>query len=123
MVLRWPTDGRGDPHRLAEFNEPPSQICLRSVERPGTEWTTLVKIAGGISSAEEFDSNGGGELFAIDMHEEKLWNVIMVPFIGMQVYDAILIADDFNGFVHYPGRELESKGHPLAGINDHWRFK
>ena len=108
MVLRWPTDGRGDPHRLAEFDEPPSQICLRSVKRPGTERTTPVKLEGEISSAEGFDSNGGGELLTFDIREEKLWNVVMIPFIGMQVDDAILIADDFNGFMHFMERELES---------------
>ena len=55
-----------------------------------------------------FGSNGGGEMLAFDMRGEKPWNVVMIPFIGMQVEEAILIADDFNEFVHFMGRELES---------------
>jgi hypothetical protein len=44
-----------------------------------------------------FGSNGGGEAFAFDTGEKM--KIRMVPFIGMSLQDAKLIADTFDGFL------------------------
>jgi SMI1 / KNR4 family (SUKH-1) len=45
-----------------------------------------------------FGSNGGGEAFAFDLRDPSL-PIRMVPFIGMSLHDAVLIADTFNNFL------------------------
>lgn len=44
-----------------------------------------------------FGSNGGGEAFAFDTRDVKL-PIVMVPFIGMSLVDAILVAGSFEDF-------------------------
>lgn len=46
-----------------------------------------------------FGSNGGGELLAFEMIQGKPWKVVMIPFIPMEVDEAITIANDFEEFV------------------------
>ncbi len=50
-----------------------------------------------------FGSNGGGELLAFDTRDNSPWKVVMVPFIPMDVEEAIVIADDFPTFVQAIG--------------------
>lgn len=45
-----------------------------------------------------FGSNGGGEAFAFDVRNQ-LMKVVMVPFIGMSLADAIPVADSFDGLL------------------------
>lgn len=42
-----------------------------------------------------FGSNGGGEFLAFDTRSAEPYGVAMVPFIGMQVEDAVQIATSF----------------------------
>lgn len=90
-----------------ELGVEPGWFYLWSVEE-------LLKFTKGYNVEESvpgffgFGSNGGGEMLAFDMRGEKPWNVVMIPFIGMQADEAILIADNFNEFVRFMGRELES---------------
>jgi hypothetical protein len=53
-----------------------------------------------------FGSNGGGELLAFDMKHGKPWKVVMIPFIPMEANKAIIIANDFVGFIQAMGRDL-----------------
>ncbi len=46
-----------------------------------------------------FGSNGGGEAFAFDATEAEKMKIQMLPFIGMSLQDAKLIADTFEGFL------------------------
>jgi len=50
-------------------------------------------------------SNGGGELLAFDTRNGEPWAVCMIPFITMEVAEAIQIAPDFDTFVTYLGIE------------------
>jgi hypothetical protein len=45
-----------------------------------------------------FGSNGGGEAFAFDLRTPKL-TIVQVPFIGMSLTDAQLVASDFHEFL------------------------
>jgi hypothetical protein len=45
-----------------------------------------------------FGSNGGGEAFAFDLREKKM-TIVMVPFIGMSLPDAIILSQTFRGFL------------------------
>ena len=54
-----------------------------------------------------FGSNGGGEAFAFDTREAENMKIRMVPFIGMSLQDAKLIADTFEDFLM---RLAESNG-------------
>ena len=45
-----------------------------------------------------FGSNGGGEMFAFDVRFEPP-PVVIVPFIGMSVEDALVVADNFTGLL------------------------
>jgi hypothetical protein len=53
-----------------------------------------------------FGSNGGGEMLAFDMRSGEPWKIVMIPFIPMQVKNAIVIADDFGAFLQSMGREF-----------------
>jgi hypothetical protein len=46
-----------------------------------------------------FGSNGGGEAFAFDKREQPL-PIVMVPFIGMQLDEAIPARKTFSEFLH-----------------------
>ena len=46
-----------------------------------------------------FGSSGGGEWFAFDTRGQKPWKVVMLPFIPMDIKEAIVIADDFIAFI------------------------
>jgi len=45
-----------------------------------------------------FGSSGGGEAFAFDTRDPK-FPIVMVPFIGMRMEDAILVAGSFEEFL------------------------
>lgn len=45
-----------------------------------------------------FGSNGGGEAFAFDKREQP-WPIVMVPFIGMQLNEAIPAGRTFSEFL------------------------
>lgn len=45
-----------------------------------------------------FGSNGGGEGFAFDLRQ-KAMTIVMVPFIGMDLQQAVQIADTFSNFL------------------------
>lgn len=47
-----------------------------------------------------FGSNGGGEAFAFDFRETEKMRVRIVPFIGMSLQDARLVADTFEGLLN-----------------------
>ena len=57
-----------------------------------------------------FGSNGGGEAFAFDTRHREEMRIRMVPFIGMSLKDAKLVADTFESFLV---RLAESHG-PLS---------
>jgi cell wall assembly regulator SMI1 len=46
-----------------------------------------------------FGSNGGGEAFAFDTRTTEKMTIRMVPFIGMSLQDAKVIADSFENFL------------------------
>lgn len=46
-----------------------------------------------------FGSNGGGEAFAFDARSGENMRIKMVPFIGMGLDDAKLVADSFEKFI------------------------
>jgi len=50
-----------------------------------------------------FGSNGAGELLAFDIRGVKPWPIVMVPFIPMQLDDAIQIAGSFEEFSAFIG--------------------
>ena len=45
-----------------------------------------------------FGSNGGGELIAFDTRDSQPWPIVMVPFVPMEMTEAVLIARDFDEF-------------------------
>ena len=45
-----------------------------------------------------FGGNGGGEAFAFDTRTTP-WPVVMVPFIGLGLEDAIQVSADFEGLI------------------------
>ena len=50
-----------------------------------------------------FGSNGGGELFAFDLRETGKGSIVMVPFIPMELDEAIVVAASFDEFVTHVG--------------------
>ena len=50
-----------------------------------------------------FGSNGGDELFAFDTKSSLPWKIYMIPFIGMEEGEAILIAKDFISLIEAIG--------------------
>ena len=52
-----------------------------------------------------FGSNGGGEMLAFDTRQVPTWKVVMLPFIGMDESEAVVIAEDFTSFARAMGRE------------------
>lgn len=43
-----------------------------------------------------FGSNGGGELLAFDARRSPPWPIVMIPFIPMEVAEAVQIAQGFD---------------------------
>ena len=54
-----------------------------------------------------FGSNGGGEAFAFDARPGENMRIRIVPFVGMNLRDATLVADTFDNFL---ARLSESDG-------------
>jgi hypothetical protein len=54
-----------------------------------------------------FASNGGGELIAFDHRTGAPFPIVMVPFIPMDVREAIQIARSFDSFLHLIGKRLD----------------
>ncbi len=52
-----------------------------------------------------FASNGGGELFAFEINQDKPWKIVVIPCIPMEANEAIIIANDFEEFIQNIGRE------------------
>lgn len=50
-----------------------------------------------------FGSNGGGELLAFDARHSKPWPIVMIPFIPMEVTEAVQISTGFDEFIFYIG--------------------
>jgi hypothetical protein len=51
-----------------------------------------------------FGSNGGGELLALDLRSGPPFRVVMVPFIPMDVDEAVTVSETFAEFLHRLGR-------------------
>jgi len=45
-----------------------------------------------------FGSNGAGECIAFDLRDAGAGRIVMVPFIGMDVREAVVIAENFDQF-------------------------
>lgn len=52
-----------------------------------------------------FGSNGGGKAFAFDLRAEGRSPVVSVPFIGMDLRDALPLAETFDGFLEHLARQ------------------
>ena len=46
-----------------------------------------------------FGSSGGGELLALDLRSEQPWKVVMLPAIPLEADQAVVVAEDFTGFI------------------------
>jgi SMI1/KNR4 family protein SUKH-1 len=46
-----------------------------------------------------FGSNGGGECLAFDLRDAGTRRIVMVPFIGMDLQEIVVIAENFDQFV------------------------
>ena len=55
-----------------------------------------------------FGSNGGGECLAFDLRDTGAGRILMVPFIGMDLREAVVIAENFDQFALLVGM-------PMAG--------
>ncbi len=51
-----------------------------------------------------FGSNGGGEMFALDIRQLPHSNVFMIPFVGMDEDRRVVVVDDFGAFIHAMGQ-------------------
>ena len=45
-----------------------------------------------------FGSNGGGECLAFDLRDAGAERIVMVPFIGMDLQEVVVIAENFDQF-------------------------
>ena len=45
-----------------------------------------------------FGSNGGGECLAFDLRDAGAGRIVMVPFIGMDLREAVVVAENFDQF-------------------------
>jgi hypothetical protein len=52
-----------------------------------------------------FGSNGGGEMLAFDLRCAGTCPIVALPFIGLDVEEAMPVAPDFSAFVKQLGRE------------------
>jgi len=52
-----------------------------------------------------FGSSGGGEAFAFDLRVEGKKSIVSVPFIGMNLSDALPLAQTFDEFLEYLARQ------------------
>ena len=50
-----------------------------------------------------FGSSGGGELLALDLRGEQPWKVVMLPAIPLEADQAVVVAEDFTGFIRAMG--------------------
>lgn len=48
-----------------------------------------------------FGSSGGGEAYAFDLRVKGKNSVVSVPFVGMDLKEAVLIAETFDGFLEH----------------------
>ena len=55
-----------------------------------------------------FGSNGGGELLAFDTREGQPFPIVMVPFIPMELEEAVVIAKDFAELLRHLGRSADA---------------
>jgi hypothetical protein len=53
-----------------------------------------------------FGSSGGGEMFAFDLREGHGGEVVMIPFVPMNIKDARKVARNFTEFASWFGRVL-----------------
>jgi hypothetical protein len=53
-----------------------------------------------------FGSNGGGECLAFDLRDAGAECIVMVPFIGMDLKEAIVIAENFDQFALLVGMSM-----------------
>ena len=68
------------------------------------ERNTGYEVAGALPGCVAIGSNGGGELFALD----PAGRVLVVPFIPMDLSEAVCIADDVPGFARQFGHRLDA---------------
>ena len=54
-----------------------------------------------------FGSNGGGELLAFDVRGSCPWPIVMIPFIPMEVDEAIKVAGSFDELIYLIGNSNE----------------
>jgi hypothetical protein len=52
-----------------------------------------------------FGSSGGGEAFAFDVRKKEVQPVVSVPFVGMDLSEALPLADTFDGFLEHLGNQ------------------
>ncbi len=98
-LLRHSNGGEG------ELGVEPGWFQLWPTEKV-IEYNNDYEVAENVPGSFGFGSSGGGEMLAFDMRDGKPWKIVMIPFIVMQIEDAIVIADDFGAFVQSMGREL-----------------
>jgi hypothetical protein len=55
-----------------------------------------------------FGSNGGGECLAFDLRDVGAGRIVMVPFIGMDLQETIVIAENFDQFALLVGIPMVS---------------
>jgi len=54
-----------------------------------------------------FGSNGGGECLAFDLSDTGAGRIVMVPFMGMDLQDVVVIAENFDQFALLVGMPME----------------
>ncbi len=54
-----------------------------------------------------FGSNGGGELLAFDLRGAEPYPIVRVPFIPMELSEAVRISDSFEDFRRHVGRSAK----------------
>jgi hypothetical protein len=97
-LLHYSNGGEG------ELGVDPGWFQLWPVEQV-IELNQLYEVEANVPGFFGFGSDGGGEMLAFDMRGGKPWKVVMIPFIPMQVEYAVVIDDDFRGFLQNMGRE------------------
>jgi hypothetical protein len=56
------------------------------------------QVAENVPGFYAFGTSGGGEMFAFDTRTDRPWPIVMIPFIVMDVADAVQVAPDFATF-------------------------
>jgi hypothetical protein len=98
-LLRHSNGGEG------ELGVEPGWFQLWPTEKV-IEYNNGYEVAENVPGFFGFGSSSGDEMLAFDLRGGKPWKIVMIPFIVMQVEDAIIIADDFGAFVQSMGREF-----------------